>query len=102
MSPESHVICTLFLVQDDLVDWNKPILWQVGSLGERYMEWVHSPVDKHIRLFYSDFVEYFSMTPWYVVPIVWIPVMLMFLYLSYRSFEDEDPVLWLPSVWGGM
>jgi hypothetical protein len=49
----------LFL-QDGLIDWSKPIVWQVPKLGDKYFNWVHVPVDTHMRLFQSDFVEYFS------------------------------------------
>lgn len=48
----------------DLVDWKKPLLWQVGQLGEKYHEWVHQPVSRPIRLFQSDFMESLSKTVW--------------------------------------
>ncbi|EDL92567.1 rCG51041, isoform CRA_b [Rattus norvegicus] len=48
----------------DLVDWQKPLLWQVGHLGEKYDEWVHQPVARPIRLFHSDLIEAFSKTVW--------------------------------------
>lgn len=50
----------------DLVDWDKPVLWQVGHLGAKYHNWIDEPVDVPLRLFYSDFCEYFSKTKWYV------------------------------------
>lgn len=52
------------LLPQDLVDWQKPLLWQVGYLGEKYDEWVHQPVDRPIRLFHSDFLESLSKTAW--------------------------------------
>lgn len=52
------------LSPQDLVDWQKPLLWQVGHLGEKYDEWVHQPVTRPIRLFYSDFVESLSKAVW--------------------------------------
>ena len=51
----------------DLVDWDKPVLWQVGNLGAKYHNWIDEPVDLPLRLFYSDFCEYFSKTKWYVL-----------------------------------
>uniref|UniRef100_A0A8C8ZM58 Fatty acid 2-hydroxylase n=1 Tax=Prolemur simus TaxID=1328070 RepID=A0A8C8ZM58_PROSS len=68
----------------DLVDWQKPLVWQVGHLGEKYDEWVHQPVTRPIRLFQSDFVESLSRTVWYSVPIVWLPLML---YLSWSYYH---------------
>lgn len=52
------------LLPQDLVDWQKPLLWQVGYLGEKYDEWVHQPVDRPIRLFHSDLLESLSKTAW--------------------------------------
>ncbi|XP_073233414.1 fatty acid 2-hydroxylase-like isoform X2 [Porites lutea] len=80
------------LKDDDLVDWNKAILPQVGKLGPNYLNWVHSPVDRPLRLFESDFVEFFSTTPWYVVPIIWIPTMLYMCYLSIQDLTAGDGV----------
>ncbi|XP_034973775.2 fatty acid 2-hydroxylase [Zootoca vivipara] len=69
----------------ELVDWRKPLLWQVGHLGEKYDEWVHQPVDRPIRLFHSDFIESLSKTAWYTVCAVWIPLVL---YLSWHSYTS--------------
>jgi 4-hydroxysphinganine ceramide fatty acyl 2-hydroxylase len=49
---------------------------QVGKLGAEYMKWVHSPVNRPLRLFGPEIIEFFSKTPWYMVPIVWLPVVL--------------------------
>ncbi|XP_054935019.1 fatty acid 2-hydroxylase isoform X3 [Physeter macrocephalus] len=68
----------------DLVDWRKPLLWQVGHLGEKYDEWVHQPVTRPIRLFHSDLVEALSKTVWYSVPVIWVPLML---YLSWSYYQ---------------
>ncbi|XP_053127091.1 fatty acid 2-hydroxylase [Hemicordylus capensis] len=75
---------------NDLVDWRKPLLWQVGYLGEKYDEWVHQPVDRPIRLFHSDFIESLSKTAWYMVIAVWIPVVLCFSWHGYVSLAQED------------
>uniref|UniRef100_A0A452GLR6 Fatty acid 2-hydroxylase n=1 Tax=Gopherus agassizii TaxID=38772 RepID=A0A452GLR6_9SAUR len=72
----------------DLVDWHKPLLWQVGHLGEKYDEWVHQPVDRPIRLFHSDFIESLSKTAWYIVIMVWIPVVLYLSWFCYTSLAQ--------------
>ncbi|XP_031470984.1 fatty acid 2-hydroxylase isoform X2 [Phasianus colchicus] len=64
-APRLDPRCKPVDVGTDLVDWRKPLLWQVGYLGEKYDEWVHQPVDRPIRLFHSDFVEALSKTAWY-------------------------------------
>jgi dihydroceramide fatty acyl 2-hydroxylase len=78
-------------------DWNKPIVFQVGHLGEQYNEFIHTPqvLDEPARFFDSDFLEMFSRTPWYVVPIVWVPVVIaMLVYASNLgvSLEREQSI----------
>ncbi|CAH1780440.1 unnamed protein product [Owenia fusiformis] len=74
-------------IEKDFIDWDKPILWQVHKLGRHYEQWVHTPQETCIRLFKSDFCEYFSKTAWYLIPMFWLPVMSMFLYKSYSEFQ---------------
>ncbi|NXC41250.1 FA2H hydroxylase, partial [Penelope pileata] len=77
-------------VGTDLVDWRKPLLWQVGYLGEKYDEWVHQPVDRPIRLFHSDVLEALSKTAWYVVFLVWTPVVLYLSWVSYTALAQGN------------
>ncbi|XP_014475463.1 PREDICTED: fatty acid 2-hydroxylase isoform X2 [Dinoponera quadriceps] len=67
---------------EDLVNWDAPILRQVGLMGDRYWEWVNLPVNRPIRFFQSDILEILSITPWYLVPIVWIPIVTYFIYVG--------------------
>lgn len=55
---------SMLLSMQDLVDWRKPLAWQVGYLGEKYDTWVHQPVDRPIRLFENDFFEANTKTSW--------------------------------------
>ncbi|XP_076175098.1 fatty acid 2-hydroxylase isoform X2 [Ptiloglossa arizonensis] len=68
---------------EKLIDWNAPMLHQVGKLGDKYWEWMNLPVNRPIRLFRSKFLETISITPWYLVPIVWIPLWIYFLYSGF-------------------
>lgn len=52
------------LCLQDLVDWQKPLAWQVGHLGEKYDAWVHQPVDRPIRLFGNPLLEAGTKTSW--------------------------------------
>ncbi|MED6192848.1 cytochrome P450 [Stylosanthes scabra] len=63
------------------VDLKKPLVFQVGHLGDAYEEWVHDPVlgKEGPRFFHSNFLEFFTRTPWYAIPIVWIPVSCWFV-----------------------
>ncbi|KAH0813535.1 hypothetical protein GEV33_009256 [Tenebrio molitor] len=69
-----------------LVDWDKPMLGQVANLGARYNEWVVSPVDRKLRLFCNPILESLTITPWYVVPLVWIPIILYFIVHGTRKY----------------
>ncbi|KAG2465222.1 fatty acid 2-hydroxylase-like isoform X1 [Polypterus senegalus] len=77
----------------DLVDFDKPLLWQVGHLGERYTDWVHQPTKKNIRLFHSDLMEYCSKTVWYVIPAVWIPIGICCSYICFKELEKRETKL---------
>nr|XP_002126665.1 fatty acid 2-hydroxylase [Ciona intestinalis] len=71
---------------EDLINWNEPVLWQVGHLREKYHDWVDDPVDRSLRLFKSDFCEFFSKTPWYIIPLVWLPIVALFVLRSHTEF----------------
>ncbi|XP_037033236.1 dihydroceramide fatty acyl 2-hydroxylase FAH2 isoform X1 [Bradysia coprophila] len=58
---------------EHLVDWSKPMLSQIGSLKENYSEWVNKPVDRPLRLFGPTWLENLTKTPWWLVPLFWIP-----------------------------
>ena len=68
------------------MDWDKPMLSQVAGLGARYNEWVVSPVDRQLRLFGNPILESLTITPWYVVPLVWVPVIVYFIIYGARKY----------------
>ena len=72
-----------------LVDWSKPMLSQVGKLGSHYKDWVSAPVDRKLRLFSWDILEYMTVTPWYLIPIVWIPVSMFFIYHGWLTNQQD-------------
>nr|XP_057930976.1 fatty acid 2-hydroxylase [Doryrhamphus excisus] len=78
-----HNRCSPVDLDKDLVDWRKPLAWQVGHLGEKYDAWVHQPVDRPIRLFGNPFMEASTKTSWYWVPVVWLPIVF---YLSWYCY----------------
>lgn len=81
------------VLKDNIADWSKPVFWQVGSFGDKYFDWVHDPIDHHMRLFYSDVLEFFSWAPWWLVVLYWTPICAVVLWLSYTEFL-AGPVLW--------
>jgi len=89
----SYSRCNPIDLDKDLVDWRKPLVWQVGYLGENYDTWVHQPVDRHIRLFGNPFLEASTKTSWYWVPVVWLPIVL---YFSWQWSTTSDYSVSIP------
>lgn len=95
---EAHEIPDEFSMDgwmEDELDWDKGMVWQVHRFGPNYMKWCNSPVDRPLRLFDYGFVEFFSKTPWYMIPIIWIPVILILSYFAilelYTRMAGMDP-----------
>uniref|UniRef100_A0A3Q3A1R5 Fatty acid 2-hydroxylase n=1 Tax=Kryptolebias marmoratus TaxID=37003 RepID=A0A3Q3A1R5_KRYMA len=86
VNPETQT--SAFLYFQDLVDWRKPLAWQVGHLGEKYDAWVHQPVDRPIRLFGNPFLEASTKTSWYWVPVVWFPIVFYFSWYCYTTLAQ--------------
>lgn len=63
-------------------DMNAPLVPQVLHMNKHdYLLWVHTPhhLAEAARFFDSDFLEIFTRTVWWVVPLVWWPVALYLL-----------------------
>jgi dihydroceramide fatty acyl 2-hydroxylase len=56
------------------VDRAAPVVFQVGRLGAHYWAWVNQPEPGMPRFFASSLAEACSKTPWWVVPLVWLPL----------------------------
>ena len=61
------------------IDMTQPLVMQMPKLGKDYMSYVHNPQHAwpgkrgSARMFASPFLEFFSRTPWWIVPTIWIP-----------------------------
>ncbi|CAL8358523.1 unnamed protein product [Lota lota] len=82
--------CISVDLDKDLVDWGKPLAWQVGYLGEQYDAWVHQPVDRPIRLFGNAFLEANTKTSWYWVPVFWLPIIFYFSWHCFTTLAQES------------
>ncbi|OWR52023.1 putative fatty acid hydroxylase, partial [Danaus plexippus plexippus] len=58
------------------LDWSKPLLSQLSKIAPHYQKWVNSAVYRKCRLFESPLLEGLTYTPWYLVPMFWIPVII--------------------------
>ncbi|KAI9144848.1 hypothetical protein BKA69DRAFT_1025109 [Paraphysoderma sedebokerense] len=77
------------------LDLEQPLLYQVWTSKfskEFYLQQIHIP--RHMKdpayIFGAPYLEIFTRTPWYVVPIVWVPVSFALLYTGYINLS---PVL---------
>ncbi|XP_043866666.1 fatty acid 2-hydroxylase isoform X2 [Drosophila mojavensis] len=52
------------------------MLPQISKITKHYDEWVHKPVDRPLRLFGPWYLEMCTKTPWWVVPMFWIPTII--------------------------
>ncbi|KAL9224388.1 hypothetical protein vseg_000425 [Gypsophila vaccaria] len=84
------------------VDLNKPLVCQVGHLGEAYDEWVHKPIISKTgpRFFANDYMEMLTRTRWWVIPLVWLPVICCLVYVSIQ--KDLTPVQAATAVLSGI
>jgi len=78
--------------KNQFLDLNRPLIMQVWNAKfnkEFYLEQVHSP--RHLkgsaRLFGPWYLEIFTRTSWYVVPMVWVPISAALFYRSLQQFS---------------
>jgi len=76
------------------LDLNRPLLMQVWNGGfskDFYLEQVHRP--RHYKggasaPLFGNFLEPLSKTPWWVIPIVWLPPVAYGTILSYQNLPS--------------
>lgn len=80
---------------DDKIDLSRPLVAQVGALGPAYDEWTHHALPGVPRLFGPEWMEFFSRTPWFFIPIIWIPLSVACMVFSVQKFQHSVAgVLW--------
>ncbi|TRX94563.1 hypothetical protein FHL15_004515 [Xylaria flabelliformis] len=76
------------------LDLNKPLLmqvWRGGFSKEFYLDQVHRP--RHYKggasaPLFGNFLEPLSLTPWWVVPLLWLPADAYGTYLAAQGFDS--------------
>ena len=88
---------------DACVRLDAPIVPQVRALGAGYDAWVHRSIRPKgsLRMFESDLLEAFSHVPWWLVLVVWVPVVLALGLLSVL-WQGLSPGLALAWAAGGL
>ncbi|EFJ51078.1 hypothetical protein VOLCADRAFT_79982 [Volvox carteri f. nagariensis] len=74
------------------IDRGKPVVQQVGTLGQDYWTWVHEPEAGQPRFFSSTVVEACSKTAWWVVPVLWLPLFTYCLIASVMAYHTPLPM----------
>ena len=88
--------------RDNFLDLNKPLfaqLWNLKLDRATYLREVHSPryLKEPARFFDNPIMEFLSRNPWWVVPIVWLPVS----YWMYTKARDAHGVSYGVSMFVG-
>lgn len=110
MSCEEDLSKDTDLTQDytthKFLDLNKPLLMQVWNGGfskEFYLDQVHRP--RHYKggasaPLFGNFLEPLSLTPWWIVPLLWLPADAYGTYLAAQGFENYSglAVSWLSGI----
>jgi 4-hydroxysphinganine ceramide fatty acyl 2-hydroxylase len=61
------------------IDTNRPLfqqLWLMQISAQEYINQVHRPrhLNHTARFFHSPFLEFFSRTQWFAIPLLWLPI----------------------------
>jgi len=77
------------------INFNKPLLQQVPSLKEKYFEWTHIPEPSRAdgtqqRFFEADWMEALTVTAWYVVLLIWLPVIVWTVWRGARDCSESS------------
>ena len=93
----------------EFLDLNKPLLmqvWRGGFSKKFYLEQVHRP--RHYRggasaPLFGNFLEPLSLTPWWVVPLIWLPCVAYGTLTAYKNLNGviDTSLYWLTglAVW---
>ncbi|KAL7415184.1 hypothetical protein BDY24DRAFT_383994 [Mrakia frigida] len=78
----------------EFIDLSQPMLPQIlwGNFSkEFYLEQVHQPrhVTYSARMFPYPFLEVFTLTQWYIVPIIWVPIWVTLFITSTLQFSPQ-------------
>ena len=77
------------------INFNKPLLQQVPLLKEKYFEWTHIPEPSRAdgtqqRFFEADWMEALTVTAWYVVLLIWLPVIVWTVWRGARDCSESS------------
>jgi len=79
------------------LDLSKPLImqvWKAKFTKEYYLKQVHSPrhLKEPARLFGPAYLEIFTKTSWWVVPMIWLPIAAALFHRSAIQFQQNQKV----------
>jgi 4-hydroxysphinganine ceramide fatty acyl 2-hydroxylase len=84
------------------LDLNRPLfpqIWFGGFSKDFYLDQVHRP--RHYKggesaPLFGNFLEPLTKTPWWLIPVVWLPPMFYGLYVAREGFDSawKEAALW--------
>lgn len=87
-----HVTEDWIIYRDHQLSRKKGMIIQTLNMNkEQYLDFIHHPIHTdHTMLFEWKFFEFFTRNKWWHIPLVWIPVSIVALYLgTVGHFEDD-------------
>ena len=100
-------------------DLSRPLLPQIGALGGEYWGWVHESISpaqaekantklveegdlvarrwpRSLRVFENTLTERLSHIPWWLIPLVWVPIVVMLFVGAVRgtAVSPTTALLW--------
>lgn len=72
------------------IDTSKPLSGQVHKLGDYYWEWVHTPEVGAPRIFESDLLEFFSIGVWWLVPTIFVPLLVLAVVAAHMTGRSSN------------
>lgn len=89
------------------VNLDRPVVAQVGQLGNKYNQWVYRPQHRiNLRFFEKEWMENLTRTPWWIVPTMWLPLVAWTARQSLEQGTGGPEVLAFFAIgmgaWGAM
>lgn len=74
----------------------------MAKLGDKYDEWTHKPVLGKPIHFENELLESLVRVPWWLVPLIWVPLTLAFAATGLVYLGTDRPVEWLTLIVAGL
>jgi 4-hydroxysphinganine ceramide fatty acyl 2-hydroxylase len=76
-------------------DYNKGLWWQIMNTEwtyEEYYDYINDPKVlvnpiRNVKLFENDFLELVTLTPWWLIPAIYVPTSIYYAMTSEASFN---------------